>query len=39
MSSEQAQAWREIANKTSYKTFAEKVKGGDVLIQKALAVQ
>ncbi len=39
MSSEQAQAWREIANKTSYKTFAEKVKGGDALIQKALAVK
>ncbi|MCG8493734.1 MAG: TRAP transporter substrate-binding protein DctP, partial [Sneathiellales bacterium] len=39
MTADQAQAWREIANKTSYKTFAEKVKGGDVLIKKALAVK
>ncbi len=39
MTSEQAQAWREIANETSYKNFAEKVKGGDVLIKKALAVE
>jgi TRAP-type C4-dicarboxylate transport system substrate-binding protein len=30
--------WREIAQATSYKTFAEKVKGGDALIKKALAV-
>ncbi|MEP4193243.1 MAG: TRAP transporter substrate-binding protein DctP, partial [Sneathiella sp.] len=27
MTADQANAWREIANKTSYKTFAEKVKG------------
>jgi len=39
MSSEQAKAWRDIANETSYKTFAAKVKGGDVLIQKALSVK
>jgi len=39
MSSEQAQAWREIANKTSYKEFATKVEGGDELIKKALAVE
>lgn len=39
MSSEQAQAWRDIANETSYKMFAEKVKGGDALIKKALAVK
>lgn len=39
MTADQAQAWREIANNTSYKTFAEKVKGGDVLIKKALAVK
>ncbi len=39
MSAEQAAAWREIANQTSYKNFAEKVPGGDELIQKALAVE
>ncbi len=39
MTSDQAKAWRDIANETSYKTFAKKVKGGDVLIQKALAVE
>ncbi|MBL4907249.1 MAG: TRAP transporter substrate-binding protein DctP [Sneathiella sp.] len=39
MSSDQAKAWRDIANKTSYKVFAEKVKGGDELIKKALAVK
>lgn len=32
-------AWREIAKKTSYKTFAGKVEGGDALIEKALAVE
>ncbi|MGE0747273.1 MAG: TRAP transporter substrate-binding protein DctP [Rhodospirillales bacterium] len=31
--------WREVAKQTSYKVFAEKVPGGDALIQKALAVQ
>lgn len=31
--------WREIAKGTSYKVFAESVKGGDALIQKALSVQ
>ena len=39
MSAEQAAAWREIANQTSYKNFAEKVPGGEELIQKALAVE
>ncbi len=39
MTADQAKAWRDIANKTSYKMFSEKVKGGDVLIQKALAVK
>jgi len=39
MSSDQAQAWRDIANETSYKMFAKKVKGGEALIKKALAVQ
>ena len=32
-------AWIELAKKTSYKKFAEKVKGGDKLIEKALAVK
>lgn len=31
--------WREVAKGTSYKVFAEKVPGGDAVIQKALAVQ
>lgn len=39
MSAEQADAWRAIANETSYKTFAEKVPGGQALIEKALAVE
>jgi len=39
MSPEQAAAWLEIAKKTSYKTFAEKVPGGKELIEKALAVE
>ncbi|MEH6527098.1 MAG: TRAP transporter substrate-binding protein DctP [Sneathiella sp.] len=38
MTPEQAKAWRDIANETSYKSFSEKVPGGDVLIKKALAV-
>jgi TRAP-type C4-dicarboxylate transport system substrate-binding protein len=32
-------AWIALAKKTSYKKFAEKVKGGDKLIAKALAVK
>ncbi len=39
MSAEQAAAWRDIANETSYKSFAEKVPGGKELIEKALAVE
>jgi len=39
MTDAQAQAWRDIANKTSYAKFATKVKGGEALIQKALAVE
>ena len=39
MTAEQAAAWREIAEQTSYKTFAEKVPGGKDLIEKALAVE
>jgi TRAP-type C4-dicarboxylate transport system substrate-binding protein len=38
MTGDQAKAWRDIANETSYKSFSEKVDGGDVLIQKALSV-
>jgi TRAP-type C4-dicarboxylate transport system substrate-binding protein len=39
MTADQAKAWRDIANKTSYKIFAEKVPGGKELIEKALAVE
>ena len=39
MSSADAAAWREIANRTSYKIFSEKVPGGAALIKKALAVE
>jgi TRAP-type C4-dicarboxylate transport system substrate-binding protein len=39
MTSAQADDWRKIAEKTSYKTFSEKVPGGKALIDKALAVK
>jgi TRAP-type transport system periplasmic protein len=39
MTPEQAAAWREIAKRTSYKTFEENVPGGKELIEKALAVE
>lgn len=39
MSSADAEAWRAVANKTSYKVFAEKVPGGKDLIEKALSVK
>ena len=39
MTGEQAAAWKAIADKTSYKNFAEKVPGGKELIEKALAVE
>ncbi|WP_198946592.1 TRAP transporter substrate-binding protein DctP [Kiloniella majae] len=39
MSNEDAAAWLEIAKGTSYKAFAEKVDGGEELINKALAVE
>lgn len=39
MTDAQAQMWREVAGKTSYKTFAEKVPGGKELIEKALSVK
>ena len=32
-------AWREVAQRTSYKAFADKVPGGKELIEKALSVQ
>jgi len=39
MTEAQADMWREVAGKTSYKTFAEQVPGGKALIDKALAVK
>lgn len=39
MSKEDYDAWLELAKQSSYKNFAEKVEGGDALIEKALAVQ
>jgi TRAP-type transport system periplasmic protein len=39
MSDADAQAWRDVAQKTSYKVFAEKVPGGKELIEKALSVK
>ena len=33
------EAWRKVAQQSSYKTFAAKVKGGKALIDKALAVK
>jgi TRAP-type C4-dicarboxylate transport system substrate-binding protein len=38
MSASQAEAWKAIAQQTSYKIFSETVPGGKELIQKALAV-
>ncbi len=39
MSAEQAAAWRAIADKTSYKDFADGVPGGKELLDMALSVQ
>jgi len=39
MNEEQAAKWRAIANKTSYKNFSEKVKGGRELLDLALSVK
>ena len=39
MNAEQAEAWKAIAQQTSYKNFSEKVPGGKELIEKALAVE
>jgi TRAP-type C4-dicarboxylate transport system substrate-binding protein len=38
MTAAQAEAWKAIAQETSYKIFSEKVPGGKELIKKALAV-
>ncbi|WP_372658147.1 TRAP transporter substrate-binding protein DctP [Hydrogenophaga sp.] len=39
LSDADADAWRAVAQKTSYKVFAEKVPGGKELIEKALSVK
>jgi TRAP-type C4-dicarboxylate transport system substrate-binding protein len=39
MTAKQAAMWRTIADKTSYKDFAEKVKGGRELLDMALSVE
>jgi len=39
MTAEQADAWRKIAQDTSYRKFADKVKGGQDIIDMALAVE
>lgn len=39
MSAEQAAKWRAIADKSSYKSFADKVKGGRELLDMALSVE
>lgn len=39
MSKEDFDAWLAVAKASAYKNFAEKVKGGDELIRKALAVE
>ncbi|MGQ9370000.1 TRAP transporter substrate-binding protein DctP [Azospirillum sp. ST 5-10] len=39
MTEPQADAWRKLAAETSYKAFADEVKGGKELLDKALAVK
>ena len=39
MTAEEFDAWRGVAQKTSYKEFADKVPGGKELIEKALSVK
>jgi len=39
MTSEQAAMWRKVADESSYKLFAEKVKGGQALLDMALSVE
>lgn len=39
MTEDQAAKWRDVANNSSYRTFADKVPGGKELIVKALQVR
>jgi len=39
MTAEQAAMWRKVADESSYKLFAEKVKGGKELLDMALSVE
>lgn len=39
MTEAQANKWRDVANKSSYKTFSEKVPNGKAIIEKALQVR
>ncbi len=39
LSDAEADAWKKVAERTSYKNFAEKVPGGKELIEKALSVK
>jgi TRAP-type transport system periplasmic protein len=39
LSDAEADAWRAVAQRTSYKAFADKVPGGKELIEKALSVK
>ena len=39
MTADQAAMWRKIADESSYKAFAEKVKGGQQLLDMALSVE
>jgi len=39
MSKADFDAWMQVAKQSSYKNFAEKVKGGEDLLNKALAVK
>lgn len=39
MNEAEADAWRAVAQKTSYKNFSDKVPGGKELIEKALSVK
>jgi len=39
MSAEQAAAWKAVAERSAYKSFGEKVKGGRELLSEALSVQ
>ena len=39
MDEKQFEEWKKIADRTSYKNFADKVKGGRELLDLALAVK